>query len=413
MLHAHGGGQMEPPAIRGLQRLEQERRLLFRVAHHQQTVARRQYLRDDLRELLQLGTSGVLNVGALEDVPQCLLLRNQIDGLAVQGMVGCLQTGLGGGAQNNGGAADLGQEVDRQIEQRQHFAGNGLHLVDHNDAAAQCVKSADGAGLSAEAGIQELHQRGDNDRRRPGGGEQLQRLQALRRLFRLGKVGVMLQYQGVVPYIIADDLGVLIQDRQQRRGEDDPGAVPFCRVGQCEAEAGQRFSTAGGDVQAVDPSGPGGAGGTGVRNGPPGQINGAFSGKFREALFHERQPFCPDWPHILWEHGRFYPIHKSGGVRAVSLNHGGQEHPSQKTDIKCGLPVRLIVVRLGGQGRQPIQHGGHLPDGAVEQALQLLLVGNLCQKSPLGFIVKDPLLGLAMKKTAVLLGVDAVKQAVV
>ena len=176
VLHAHGGGQMETPAIRGLQRLEQERRLLFRVAHHQQTVARRQCLRNDLRELLQLGTSGILDVGALKDVPQCLLLRNQIDGLAVQGMVGCLQTGLGGGAQNNGGAADLGQEVDRQIEQRQHFAGNGLHLVDHNDAAAQRVKSADGAGSPTEAGIQQLHQRGDNDRRRPGGGEQLQRL---------------------------------------------------------------------------------------------------------------------------------------------------------------------------------------------------------------------------------------------
>lgn len=148
----------------------------FCVAHHQQTVARRQYLRDDLRELLQLGTSGILDVGALKDVPQCLLLRNQIDGLAVQRMVGCLQTGLGGGAQNNGGAAALGQEVDRQIEQRQHFTGNGLHLVDHDDAAAQRVKSADGAGLSAEAGVQELHQRGDNDRRRPGGGEQLQLL---------------------------------------------------------------------------------------------------------------------------------------------------------------------------------------------------------------------------------------------
>ena len=48
----------------------------------------------------------------------------------------------------------------------------------------------------------------------------------------------------------------------------------------------------------------------------------------------------------------------------------------------------------------------------MEQALQLLLVSNLRQKALSGFIVKDPLLGLAMKKTAVLLGVDAVKQAV-
>ena len=176
MLDAHGGGQMEAPAIRGLQRFEQERRLLFRVAHHQQTVARRQCLRDDLRELLQPGTSSILDIGALEDVPQRLLLRNQIDGLAVQRMVSRLQTGLGGGAQNDGGAADLGQEVDRQIEQRQHFAGNRLHLIDHDNAAAQRVKSADGAGLSAEAGVQQLHQRGDNDRRRPGGGEQLQLL---------------------------------------------------------------------------------------------------------------------------------------------------------------------------------------------------------------------------------------------
>ena len=222
----------------------------------------------------------------------------------------------------------------------------------------------------------------------------------------------MLQYQGVVPYIIADNLGVLIQDRQQRRSEDDPGAVPFCRVGQCEAEAGQRFSTAGGDVQAVDTSGPGGTGGTGVGNSPPGQINGVFSGKFREALFHERQPTRPYGAHILRERGRLQIVHKGRGVRAIPLDHGGQEHPSQKTDIKCGLPIRLIAVRLGGQRSQPIQHRGHLPDGAVEQALQLLLAGNLCQKSSSGLIVKDPLLGLAMKKAAVLLGVDTVKQAV-
>ena len=89
---------MEAPAIRGLQRFEQERRLLFRVAHHQQTVTRRQRPHDDLREFLQSGTSGILDIGALEDVPQRLLLRNQIDGLAAQRMVDHLQTGLGGGA---------------------------------------------------------------------------------------------------------------------------------------------------------------------------------------------------------------------------------------------------------------------------------------------------------------------------
>ena len=158
----------------------------------------------------------------------------------------------------------------------------------------------------------------------------------------------MLQYQSVVPYVIADDLGILIQDRQQRRGEDNSRAVPLCRVGQCEAETGQRFSAAGGNIQAVDTSGPGGTGGTGVGDGVAHQINGRFSRECRQLLLHKRQPFCPDRPHILWEHGRFYPIHKSGGVRAVPLDHGGQEHPCQKSDIKCGLPVRLIVVCLGG-----------------------------------------------------------------
>ena len=68
------------------------------VAHHQQTVTRRQRPHDDLREFLQSGTSGILDIGALEDVPQRLLLRNQIDGLAAQRMVDHLQTGLGGGA---------------------------------------------------------------------------------------------------------------------------------------------------------------------------------------------------------------------------------------------------------------------------------------------------------------------------
>lgn len=128
------------------------------------------------------------------------------------------------------------------------------------------------------------------------------------------------------------------------------------------------------------------------------QINGRFSRECRQLLLHKRQPFCPDRPHILWEHGRFYPIHKSGGICAIPLDHGGQEHPCQKPDIKCGLPIRLIVVRLGGQSRQPIQHRGHLPDGVAEQMLQLLLGGNLCQKALSGFVVKDSLLGLAMKK---------------
>lgn len=41
--------------------------------------------------------------------------------------------------------------------------------------------------------------------------------------------------------------------------------------------------------------------------------------------------------------------------------------------------------------------------------LQLLLGGNLCQKALSGFVVKDSLLGLAVKKPTVLLGVDAVK----
>ena len=222
----------------------------------------------------------------------------------------------------------------------------------------------------------------------------------------------MLQYQGVVSYVIAEDLSVLIQDRQQRRGEDDSGAVPLCCVGQGEAEAGQRFSAAGGNVQAVDPSGSGGTGGTGVGDGVARQINGRFSRECRQLLLHKRQPLCPDRPHILRERGRLQIVHKGRGVRAVSLDHGGQEYPGQKTDIKCGLPVRLIVVRLGGQRRQPIQHRGHLPDGIAEQMLQLLLAGNLCQKALPGFVVKDPLLGLAVKKPTVLLGVDTVKQAV-
>ena len=222
----------------------------------------------------------------------------------------------------------------------------------------------------------------------------------------------MLQYQGVVSYVITDDLGILIQDRQQRRGEDDPGAVPLCRVGQCEAETGQRFSAAGGHVQAVDSSGPGGAGGTGVGDGAARQINGCFPGKCRQLFLHERQPFRPDRPHIRRKRGRLQSVHKGGGICAIPLDHGGQEHPGQKTDVKCGLSIRLIVVRLGGQRSQPIQHRGHLPDGAAEQAIQFLFAGDLGQKALPGFVVEDSLLGLTMKKAAVLLRVDTVKQTV-
>ena len=194
--------------------LKEERGLFFGVAYHQQTAAPVQCLPDKGRNVFQSGSTRVLNFRAFENIPKCFLLRNQVDWLPAQRMPGGFQVGLCGGAEHDGGIADLRQEIDGQVEKRQHFAGNGLHLVNDENAVAQRVKSADGAGFPAEAGVEQLHKRGDDDGRRPRIREKRQRLQSLWGILRLHKVGVVLQNQGIIPHEPPDHLGILIQNGQ-------------------------------------------------------------------------------------------------------------------------------------------------------------------------------------------------------
>ena len=67
---------------------------------------------------------------------------------------------------------------------------------------------------------------------------------------------MVFQQQAVVPDILPQDLGVLVQDAQQGGSKNDTGLVVRHSVGQGKAEGGQGLAAAGGDVQAIDAAGP-------------------------------------------------------------------------------------------------------------------------------------------------------------
>ena len=69
MGYAHGSRQMKPLALR--QPIKEERRLFFRIADHQETIAAFQCFPHSGRTLLQLCAPCVLNFRAFKNIPQC------------------------------------------------------------------------------------------------------------------------------------------------------------------------------------------------------------------------------------------------------------------------------------------------------------------------------------------------------
>lgn len=135
--------------------------------------------------------------------------------------MGRICTGLGGGTENHRGPADLRQKVYRQGEQRQHLAGNGLNLVNDNDAATQGMKPSDGCGLSGGQSVQQLNQGGDDDGGLPGFRQKFPFIQLMTIFCCLYQVGVMLQDEIVVLNIRADHRCVLRETARHSR-------IPLC-----------------------------------------------------------------------------------------------------------------------------------------------------------------------------------------
>ncbi len=96
----------------------------------------------------------------------------------------------------------------------------------------------------------------------------------------------------------------------------------------------------------------------------------------------------------------------------IALDHGGQEHARQKSGIKDDFPIGFDRILLSGKRRQPLQNRSHLLNGGLEQLFQLVFIGTLFQKVSDGLLIKDTVFGLTVQKSAVLSGIDAVKQAV-
>ena len=378
----HGGGEMEADDALLPQLFIQESGLLFGVAHHQQAGGVLQYAADKSRDLLQPPCPRVHDASPPEGGPESRVIGDQLFQGALHGVDRLLQTGLGSGAEYDGGAADVGEKVHGQIEQRQHPGRYGLNFVDDQDAAAQGLEAADTGGPAVKEGVQQLDQGGDNDRRIPVFGHQFLGVQLVCICLRFwpDDVGVVFQNQIVIPDVIPQDLSVLIQNTQQGRGENEAGLVIYRGVGQGKAEGGQGLAAAGGDVQPVDAAGPVRCLPAPAGDFPPGPLNGSVVVKFVQFFLHSSQQLEPEVPLGIWEGGGHGAAHIARRVIAIPLDDGGEQQPGQKAQVK---PDFLVAV----PGIDPVEDGSQLPLGLIEQGLELLHPGALLQKRRCGLLV--------------------------
>ena len=135
-------------------------------------------------------------------------------------MVGPFQLRLCGGAKHHRGMACRRKKIHRQIKQRQQVCRDGLHLINNDNAVRQRLKPPDAGGFPAEQGVQQLHQCGYHNGRRPLLTQHL----PFRLPFQLlgaYYIGMMLQNKALIRQRPPDHGGILIQDRKQTGGQNN------------------------------------------------------------------------------------------------------------------------------------------------------------------------------------------------
>ena len=104
----------------------------------------------------------------------------------------------------------------------------------------------------------------------------------LRRVgIRVDRVGMMFENEAVVADKIADDLGVLFEDRQKRRGKNDMLHGIFFCVRKRKTQRTERFPGTGRQIHTVDALGLFGKRFALVRNGASCPVDGCMIRKFR------------------------------------------------------------------------------------------------------------------------------------
>ena len=276
---------------------EEKFRLILAVAHHQQALDLLQLVQRKFCDFLQGHPSCIGNNRSAEGLPELRIVGDHIRNRFFDWM-GCLfQTGLGGRAEQDRCITDLGQKLHGQIEKCQHPGRYSLNLVNDNDAAAESLEAADGSRPSVKESVEQLHQSRDDDRCIPAFHSQLPLIQ-FPSLLGVQDIGVVFQDDAVIPQILPDHGGILLQNGQQRRCEDQPAFPPFLSMSQRVAQRTQGFSAAGGNIQSIDPAFALRKGTTPIRDLPAGPTDGSVRGETEQLFLHTCQIRFPKFVQI-------------------------------------------------------------------------------------------------------------------
>ncbi len=187
------------------------------------------------------------------DVEADLLAPLLRSALLVGEAVAGAQGRLGSGAEHHAGAIIGCKLIQRRHAGAQQPQRQGLRLVQHHHGVRDVVQLAARGGATGEQALEELHRRGDHDRRIPvlscaaEFGETLLPLvvgvlDPARRV--PVEACVMLQHAVIRPERLAEDRGGLLDDRGVGDDVDHPVQAVAAGVFQREGKRGQRLATA-------------------------------------------------------------------------------------------------------------------------------------------------------------------------
>ena len=162
-----------------------------------------------------------------------------------------LQFGLGGGAEHDDAAQQLGERIYGKVKEVCMPERQGLHLVKKQHRAGQGGEAARIPARRGEERVEQLHHSAANDRRALPTAAPCE-IYALPGVCVRNEVGVVLE-NTVIAESFPDALRVLPCDRLVRRKIEDMPRVYALRRLQAKPQPGVGLARAGGEAEPVDP----------------------------------------------------------------------------------------------------------------------------------------------------------------
>ena len=297
------------------------------------------------------------------------------------------------------------------LRRREELSGQGLRLTLNTlllKAVAEGLKAADAGGLSGKQGVEQLDQCGDDDGGAPVLRQQLVFVQPVLPGPGAHQVGVVLQNQAVLPDRLPEHRGVLFQNAQQGKDEENP-PLPVPRgVGQGEAERAERLAAAGGHVQPVDAARPLPGVPALARDLLARALDGGVGGEGAQPLLQAHQQPPPEGAEVLRPLRERGAVQIRRGVLPVPVDHGGQKQAGQQAEMEEDLLAAAVGLAVC-----PLKEGGQLRQRRLKQPIQLLLGRALEEELLHRLAVGRVLPRQPVVKAGAVLGVHAVKQPVV